>query len=95
MGGSLTVVDGQLTSVRRVVVTVSDLNSAVMTKLGKVEGELEKLVDMNLRLEGRMDSMEKELVVSCQTLRKLIFDCPYWLWRFGCMEFSKLLTVGY
>ena len=60
----MTVVDGQLTSVRRVVDTVSDLNAAIMAKLGKVEGVLEKLVDMNTRLERRMDSMEKEWMVS-------------------------------
>ena len=57
------VVDGQLTSVRRVVDTVSDLNAALMAKLGKVEAVLEKLVDINSRLEGRIDSMEKEWVV--------------------------------
>jgi len=50
--------------VRRVVDTVSDLNAAIMAKLGKVEGVLEKLVDMNTRLERRMDSMEKEWMVS-------------------------------
>ena len=80
---------------RRVDGTVSDWSAAIMAKLEKVEGVLERAVDMNLRLAVRMDSLEKEFVVSCQTLRKLIFDCPYWLWRFGCMEFSKLLTVGY
>ena len=49
---------------RRVVDSVSDLNVAIMAKLGKVEGVLEKLVYMNTKLEGRMDSMEKEWVVS-------------------------------
>jgi hypothetical protein len=63
--------------VRRIVNTVSDLNAAIMAKLGKVEGVLERVVDMSLKLERRMDSMEKELMVSCQPSRKLIFDCPY------------------
>ena len=62
---------------RRVVDTLSDLNAAIMAKLGKVEGVLERVVDMSLKLEGRMDSMQKELVVSLLGSKKLIFDCPY------------------
>ena len=58
------VVDAQLTRVRRIVDTVSDLNASVIAKLVKMEGILDSLADMSSRLHGKMDSMEKEWVVS-------------------------------
>ena len=67
---------------RRLIETVSDLNSALMNKLVKVDGAVENLVSASSRLETRiellegqwekMESIEQEVMVLFPSSRDLI-----------------------
>jgi hypothetical protein len=46
--------------VRRLIEATSDLNSAVLNKLIKVDGAVENLVSTNSKLEARMESIEEQ-----------------------------------
>jgi DNA-binding FrmR family transcriptional regulator len=65
----LTIVDGQLNSMRRAIATVGDLNSALMGKMQKIDGMLDtlvsttdKLVVATSRVEGRVQAIEEWMV---------------------------------
>jgi hypothetical protein len=68
-------VGGQLNGIRRLTETTSDLNTALMSKLTKVDGAVDSLVSASLKLdkrieaiEGHLGSMEKEWMVFSSAL---------------------------
>lgn len=62
--------------------SVSDLNSALMSKLVKIDGRVESIEETRTRLEGKFITTEKELVVRT-------YD--YWLTRNLCTAVKKFV----
>ena len=62
---------------RRLIEAMSDLNSAVLNKLIKVDGAVENLVSTNSKLEAKMESIEEQWETMERMEREWIVLTPF------------------
>lgn len=55
------IVDGQLNSMRRLIETISDLNTTLLHKLTKMDAAVEILISNSSKMERRVELLEGKL----------------------------------